>query len=95
MLGYDARQIDATYEAVMDDKPLRSVLTRSLNRKDLNFVDKFLKHNGSQRLHRHKLSYRSDKVARLVLRGVKPFNLVFKIKHLLLEFFLLNLVFVR
>ena len=27
----DARQVDATYKAIVDDEPLRSVLTRSLN----------------------------------------------------------------
>ena len=53
MLGYDTRQIDATYETVMDDEPLRSVLARPLNRKDLDLVDEFLKDNGCQRLHRH------------------------------------------
>ena len=79
----------------MNDKPLRSVLSSSLNRKNLNFVDKFLKDNGCQRLHRHKLSYCSDKAARGVLCGVKAFELVLQVKHLLFEFFLLNLVFVR
>ena len=64
VLGDDTRQINATDKAVMNDKPLRSVLARSLNRKDLNFVDQFLKHNGSQRLHRHKLSYCSDEITR-------------------------------
>ena len=61
MLGNDARQIDTTYETIMNDKSLRSVLARSLNRKDLDFVDQFLKDNGCQRLHRHKLPYCSDK----------------------------------
>ena len=79
----------------MDDKSLRSVLARSFNRKNFDLVDKFLKHNGSQRLHRHKLSYCSDKATRRVPRGVKAFNLVLEIEHLLLEFFLLDLVFVR
>ena len=95
MLGNGTRQIDATYEAVMDDKPLRSVLARSLNWKDLDLVNQFLKNDGCQRLHRHKLPYCSDKAARRVLRGIEAFNLVPKIEHLLLEFFLLDLVFVR
>ena len=62
MFRDDARQFDATYETVMDNKPLCSVLARSLNRKDLDLVDEFLKDNGCQRLHRHKLPYCSDKV---------------------------------
>jgi len=95
VLWDDARQFDATYEAVIDDKPLRSVLACSLNRKDFDLIDKFLKHNGSQRLHRHKLSYCSDETSRRVLCGIETFNLVPKIEHLLLEFFLLDLVFVR
>ena len=53
MLGNDARQIYATNEAVVDDKPLCSVLARSLNRKDLDLVDEFLKHYGRKHLHRH------------------------------------------
>ena len=64
VLGYDARQIDATYEAVMDDKPLRSVLARSLNWENLYFVDELLKDNRCQRLHRHKLSYCSYETTR-------------------------------
>jgi len=79
----------------MNDKTLRSVLARSLNWKDLDLVDEFLKHHGCENLHRHKLPYCSDKASRRVLRGVKAFNLVPKIEHLLLEFFLLDLVFVR
>ena len=94
MFGDDTRQIDATDKPIVDDKPLRSVLARSLNRKDLDLVDQFLKDNGCQRLHRHKLSYCSYKAARRVLCGVKTFKLVLEIKHLLFEFFLLNLVFV-
>ena len=46
MLGDDTRQVDATDKPIVDDKPLRSVLARSLNRKDLDFVDQFLKDNG-------------------------------------------------
>ena len=76
MLGYDTRQIDATYKAVMNDEPLRSILARSLNRKDLDFVNEFLENDGCQRLHRHKLPYCSDKVTRRVLRCVKAFKLV-------------------
>ena len=64
MLGDDTWQINATNKAVMNDKPLRSVLARSLNRKDLDLVDEFLKDNGCQRLHRHKLTDCSDKTAR-------------------------------
>ena len=64
MLGYDTRQIDATYKAVMNDEPLRSVLARSLNRKDLDLVDEFLENNGRESLHRHKLSYCSDETTR-------------------------------
>ena len=64
VLGYDARQINTADKTVMDDKPLCSVLARSLNRKDLNFVDKFLKDNGSQRLHRHKLPYCANEATR-------------------------------
>ena len=95
MLGYDARQINTADKTVMDDEPLRSVLARSLNRKNLDFVDQFLKHNGSQRLHRHKLTDCSDKAARGALCGVKAIKLVLEIEHLLFEFFLLNLIFVR
>ena len=95
MLGDDARQINATNKAVMDDKPLRSVLARSLNRKDLDLVNEFLEDNGCQRLHRHKLPYCSDKTARGVLCCVKAFKLVLKIEHLLFEFFLFHLIFVR
>ena len=62
--GYDARQINTADKTVMDDKPLCSVLTRSLNRKDLDLVDKFLENNRCQRLHRHKLSYCPDKATR-------------------------------
>ena len=87
MLGDDTRQVDATYKAVMNDEPLRSVLARSLNRKNLDLVDQFLKDNGCQRLHRHKLSNCSDKTARRVLCGVKAFNLVFKIVQLVIEYF--------
>ena len=94
MLGNDTRQVDTTDKAVMDDKPLRSTLARSFNRKNFDLVDKFLKHNGSQRLHRHKLPYCSDKAARGVLCAVKAFKLVLEVKHLLLEFFLLHFVFV-
>ena len=68
MLGYDTRQIDATYKAVMDDEPLRSVLSSSLNRKDLDLVDKFLKHKGSQRLHRHKLMANIFKIEKTAQR---------------------------
>ena len=95
MFWDDTWQVDATNKAIVDDKSLRSVLARSLNRKDLDFVDQFLKDNGCQRLHRHKLPYCSDETSRRVLRGVKAFNLVLEIEHLLLEFFLLDLVFVR
>ena len=82
MLGYDTRQIDTTNETVVDDKPLRSVLARSLNRKDLDLVDEFLKHHGCENLHRHKLSYCSDKTARGILCGIKTVNLVLQLKHL-------------
>ncbi len=95
MLGYDARQINTADKTVMNDKPLCSVLARSLNRKDLNLVDEFLKDNGCQCLRRHKLPYYSDKAALGVLRGVKTFKLVLEIEHLLLKFFLFHLVFVR
>ena len=64
MFRDDTRQVDATYKAVVDDKPLCSVLPRSLNRKDLDFVDKFLENDGCQRLHRHELSYCSDEITR-------------------------------
>ena len=64
MFRDDARQIDATDKAVMNDEPLRSVLTCSFNRKDLDLVNEFLKDNGCQRLHRHKLTDCSDKTAR-------------------------------
>ena len=46
MLGNDTRQIDATYKAVMNDEPLRSILARSLNRKDLDLVNEFLENDG-------------------------------------------------
>lgn len=95
MFRDNTRQVDATDKAVMNDEPLRSVLARSLNRKNLDLVDQFLKDNGCQRLHRHKLPYCSYKAARGVLRGVKAFNLVLEIEHLLFEFFLLHLIFVR
>ena len=94
MLGYDARQVNTTDKAVMNDKPLRSVLARSLNRKDLDLVDEFLKHHWCENLHRHKLPYCSDKASRRVLRGLKAFNLVLEIEHMLFEFFLLYLIFV-
>ena len=64
MLGNDARQIDATDKPIVDDKPLRSVLACSLNRKDFDLVNKFLENNRCQRLHRHKLSYCSDEATR-------------------------------
>ena len=60
MLGNDAWQINTTDKAVVDNKPLRSVLSRSLNRKHLDLVDEFLENDGRERLHRHKLSYCSD-----------------------------------
>ena len=94
MLGYDTRQINATDKAVVDNKPLRSVLARSLNWKYLDFVDEFLKHHGCENLHRHKLPYCPDEAARRVLCGIKAFKLVLEIEHLLFEFFLLHLVFV-
>ena len=53
MFRDNTRQVDATDKAVMNDEPLRSVLARSLNRKNLDLVDQFLKDNGCQRLHRH------------------------------------------
>ena len=84
MFRDDAWQVDTTNKAVMDDEPLRSVLARSLNRKDLDLVDQFLDDDGCQRLHHHKLPYCSDKDARRVLRGIKTFKLVLKFKHLLL-----------
>ena len=76
----------------MNDKPLRSVLARSLNRKDLDLVDEFLKDNGCQCLHCHKLPYCSDETARRVLCGVKAIKLVLEIEHMLFEFFLLYLI---
>ena len=63
MLGDDARQINTADESIMDDKLLCSVLARSLNRKDLNFVYQFLKNDGCERLHRHELPYGSDEVS--------------------------------
>ena len=71
MFRDDARQIDATYEAVMNDEPLRSVLARSLNRKNLDLVDQFLKDNGCQRLHRH-ITLSANQIFDLLL-SLKPF----------------------
>ena len=71
MLGDGTWQINATNKAVMNDKPLRSVLARSLNRKDLDLVDEFLKDNGCQRLHRH-ITLSANQIFDLLL-SLKPF----------------------
>ena len=58
MLGDDTRQIDATDEAIVDYKPLRPVLSRSLNRKKLDLLNEFLKDSRCQLLHRHSLIFK-------------------------------------